>query len=63
MGVSYNKKNMEEASSYFKPSQGQKDMEDGLSNAWNKVKGLVGAGEDGDAMSESLKKRAKKYED
>lgn len=62
MPVSYNKKNMEDASSYFKPSEGQQKFEKGLSDTWNSVKGLVGGSNDGDAMSEALKKRSKKYE-
>ena len=58
----YNKKNMEDASSYYKPSAAQKSMEDGVSNMWNKVKGLVGGDDEGDAMKQALDKRSKKYE-
>jgi len=47
----------------FQPSQGQKDFEDSVSKGWNKLKGLVGAGDEEDAMGAALKKRREKLED
>ena len=58
----YNKKNMEDASSGYQMSKGQKDFEDAVGSGWNKLKGLVGAGDESDAMGDALKKRSKKYE-
>lgn len=62
MPVGYNKKNMEEASSYYKPSEGQQNLEKGISDTWRSIKGLVGADDEGDAMKSALKNRSKKFE-
>jgi len=62
MPVGYNKKNMEAASSGYQMSKGQKDFENAVSSGWNKIKGLVGADDEGDAMKQALDKRSKKYE-
>lgn len=58
----YNEQNMKDASSGYQMGSGQKKMEDMVSGAWNKVKGLVGAGDDSDAMGTALSNRKKKLE-
>jgi hypothetical protein len=62
--VPYHKKNMEDASSYYKGSTRQ-DIEDTVSQGWNKIKGLVGGGEEEkeSAMGKALRERRQRLKD
>lgn len=61
MGVSYNKKNMEDASSYYKGSGPEKKEKEGES-MWEQAKGLIGLGDsEDDAEGEAIKRKMDRF--